>query len=577
MTPPRPILATLALAALSACATRDASPPVAAASAAPAGAIAISPARLAQHVRTLSSDAFEGRGPATPGETKTVAYIAQQFAAAGLRPGGRGGSWTQDVPLVQSDIVGTPTLAVTVGGGRQALTQGEQVAVRATLQKRDRVTIADAPLVFLGYGVKAPERNWDDFKGADLRGKVGIVLVNDPDFESGPGVRNEGAFGGKAMTYYRRWTYKYEEAARQGLAGILVVHESEPASYGWATVKNSNTNTMFDVVRPDPAAVHPPLEGWIQRDAAVDLFRRAGLDFEALKRQARRRDFRPVALPGATFSADYAVRQSNSVSRNVIAHLPGRTRPDETVLYTAHWDHLGVGLPDAAGDRVYNGAVDNATGIAAIIEIGRAFAAGPRPERSIVLLAVTVEEKGLLGSEYYAANPLYPLETTAGGFNIDAWLPLGPARDMTVVGYGQSELEDGLIRVLNEDNRVVRPDPAPEAGYFYRSDHFSLAKRGVPMLYVDNGQNLVAGGLAAGRAAEEAYRRPPTNMGRAGTSWAWSRMRPSCTVSASTSPTAAPGPTIARPASSEACATEAPRVGARLGVGRRGRRGRGGG
>jgi Zn-dependent M28 family amino/carboxypeptidase len=470
--------------------------------AAPAAPVQISPERLAAHVRVLASDEFEGRGPGTAGETKTVAYLSQQFAEAGLQPGGRNGSWTQDVPLLQSDIVGQPTAAFSVGGQRQALSQGEQIAIRASLQQRDRVSIQNAPLVFIGYGVKAPERNWDDLKGQDLRGKVGVVLVNDPDFETG-----QGAFGGKAMTYYGRWTYKYEEAARQGLAGLLIVHETEPASYGWATVKNSNTNTMFDVVRPDPAAVHPQLEGWIQRDTAVDLFRRAGLDFEQLKRQAQRPDFRPVALPNATFSADYAVRQTTTASRNVVARLPGRTRPNETVLYTAHWDHLGVGAPDAKGDRIYNGAVDNATGIAAIIEIARAFAQGPRPERSLVFLAVTVEEKGLLGSEYYAANPLYPLETTAGGFNIDAWTPLGPARDMLVIGSGQSELEDKLQAVLAENNRVIRPDQALEAGYFYRSDHFPLAKRGVPMLYIDSGQDLVSGGTAAAKAAEDAYRR----------------------------------------------------------------------
>lgn len=490
--------ALLSLAAallLSACATQRTSAPA-------APPAAISPARLAEHVRTLASDAFEGRGPGTPGETKTVAYLSQQFAAAGLQPGGRNGSWTQDVPLLQSDIVGQPTAAFTVGGRRQALTQGEQIAIRASLQKRDRVTIENAPLVFLGYGIKAPERNWDDFKGMDLRGKVGVVLVNDADFETG-----QGPFGGKAMTYYGRWTYKYEEAARQGLAGILIVHETEPASYGWATVKNSNTNTMFDIVRADPAATHPPLEGWIQRDVAVNLFRRAGQDFEALKKQAQTPNFRPVPLANATFSADYALRQVNVASKNVVARLPGRTRPNETVLYTAHWDHLGVGAPDARGDRIYNGAVDNATGVAAILEIARTFAQGPRPERSVVFVVVSVEEKGLLGSEYYAANPLYPLETTAAGFNIDALTPLGPARDLLVIGSGQSELEDRLQAVLAENNRVIRPDQSPEAGYFYRSDHFPLAKRGVPMLYVDSGQDLVVGGTAAAKTAEDAYRR----------------------------------------------------------------------
>ena len=462
----------------------------------------IDEARLANHVRVLAADDFLGRGPATAGETKTVAYIAEQLRAAGVQPGGPNGSWYQEVPLNQSDIVGRPDLAFNVGARRQALTQGEQIAVRATMQNIDRVAIDRAPVVFLGYGVKAPERNWDDFKGMNLRGKVGIVLINDPDFESG-----QGDFGGKAMTYYGRWTYKYEEAARQGLAGMLVVHETEPASYGWATVKNSNTNTMFDIVRSNPAEVHPLLEGWIQRDVAVQLLRAAGQDFETLKRQAQTRDFRPVQLPNATFSASYAVRRATIRSKNVLGRLHGSTHPGETILYGAHWDHLGVGAPDARGDSIYNGAVDNGTGIAALLELARVFAAGPRPQRSIVFAAWTAEEKGLLGSEYYAANPVYPLETTVAGFNIDALSATGPARDLLVVGYGQSELEDRLETVLTSGGRTLARDPHPEAGYFFRSDHVPMAKRGVPMLYIDSGVDLVNGGTAAGDAADAAYRR----------------------------------------------------------------------
>jgi Zn-dependent M28 family amino/carboxypeptidase len=463
---------------------------------------AIDPARLAQHIRVLASNEFLGRGPATAGEEKTVAYVAEQFRAAGLQPGGPDGGWYQEVPLNQYSIVGAPDLSFTVGGRRQSLTQGEQVAVRASMRNVDRVTIESAPLVFLGYGVKAPERNWDDFKGVDLRGKVGIVLVNDPDFETG-----QGDFGGTAMTYYGRWTYKYEEAARQGLAGMLVVHETAPASYGWPTVKNSNTNTMFDIVRSNPAEVHPPLEGWIQRDVAVDLLRAAGQDFEALKRQAQTRDFRPVPLGDATFSANYAVRHATIRSRNVLGRLPGLAHADETILYGAHWDHLGVGAPDARGDSVYNGAVDNATGVAALLALARIFAAGPRPERSIVFAAWTAEERGLLGSEYYAANPVYPLETTVAGFNVDALAPTGPSRDVLIVGYGQSELEDRLERIVTSGGRVIARDAHPEAGYFYRSDHFPMAKRGVPMLYIDSGVDLLTGGTAAGEAADAAYRR----------------------------------------------------------------------
>ena len=466
-----------------------------------AAAPAIDPARLAQHVRTLASDEFRGRGPATPGEEKTVTYIAEQLRAAGVEPGGPNGSWYQDVPLNQYDIAGRPALSVTVGGRRQEWTQGEQIAVRASMRNVDSVTFRNVPLVFLGYGVKAPERNWDDFKGQDLKGKVGIVLINDPDFETG-----QGDFGGKAMTYYGRWTYKYEEAARQGLGGLLIVHETAPASYGWATVKNSNTNTMFDIVRTNPGEVHPLLEGWIQRDVAVELFRAAGQDFEALKRRAQTRDFRPVALGNATFSASYSVRRATIRSRNVLGRLPGRTRPDETILYGAHWDHLGVGAPDARGDSIYNGAVDNATGVAAVLELARAFAGGARPDRSVVFAFWTAEEKGLIGSEYYAANPVYPLETTVAGFNVDALAPTGPSRDVLVVGYGQSELEDRLERVLTAGGRVVAKDAHPEAGYFYRSDHFPMAKRGVPMLYIDSGLDLLTGSSAAGEKADEAYR-----------------------------------------------------------------------
>src|SRR5687767_7427348 len=467
-----------------------------------AGSASVSTDRIAADIRTVSSDAFLGRGPATPAEEMTVNYIRDRLQGAGVQPGGPNGSWFQEVPLVKADIVGAPSLSVSVNGQPTILKQGEQIAVRASMQTVDRVNIQNAPIVFLGYGVRAPERNWDDFKGEDLRGKVGLVLINDPDFETG-----QGDFGGKAMTYYGRWTYKYEEAARQGLAGMLVVHETAPASYGWPTVKNSNTNTMFDIVRANPAEVHPPLEGWIQRDVAVELLRAAGHDFDALKRQAQTRDFRPVELRDVTFSANYAVRRVTIRSRNVLGRLPGRARPNETILYGAHWDHLGVGAPDARGDSIYNGAVDNATGVAAILELARVFAAAPRTDRSIVFAAWTAEEKGLLGSEYYAANPVYPLETTVAGFNIDALSPTGPARDVLIVGYGQSELEDQIERVLRSGGRVIARDPHPEAGYFFRSDHFPMAKRGVPMLYIDTGQDLLNGGVPAGEAADAAYRR----------------------------------------------------------------------
>ncbi|WP_440985554.1 M28 family metallopeptidase [Xanthomonas sontii] len=460
--------------------------------------------RLSADVKTLASDAYEGRAPGSAGEEKTVAYLSAQFQAAGLQPGGdlRDGKrlWTQAVPLRRADIVGTPQLAIASGDQRQALTQGQQIAVRAALDGSSQVSLDGAPLVFVGYGVKAPERGWDDFKGVDLKGKIAVVLINDPDFETG-----KGAFDGKGMTYYGRWTYKFEEGARQGAAGVLIVHETAPASYGWATVANSNTNSMFDVVRDDPKSVHPELEGWIQRDLAVDLFKRAGLDFDALKKQAQSRDFKPVELKGERLYADYAVKSEVITSHNVVARLPGKTRPDDTLIYTAHWDHLGVGAPDAKGDRIFNGALDNASGVAALLELARAFAKGPAPQRSVVFMAVTAEEKGLLGSEYYASKPLYPLAHTVAVINMDGMSPFGPSRDFGIYGTAKLELLDDLKRVAKGWDLRYTPDPKPEAGYFFRSDHFSFAKRGVPALSFAAGQDWVDGGVAAGKAASDDY------------------------------------------------------------------------
>jgi Zn-dependent M28 family amino/carboxypeptidase len=460
--------------------------------------------RLSDEVKMLSSDAFEGRGPATPGETKTVAYVIEQMKAAGLTPGGdlKDGkrTWTQAVPLARAEITGTPNLSLSVGGKARALTQGSEISVRAALDGSKSVALANAPLVFCGYGVKAPERNWDDFKGVDLKGKIMVVLVNDPDFETGVGD-----FGGKAMTYYGRWTYKYEEGARRGAAGVLVIHETEPAAYGWATVKNSNTNAMFDIVRDNPVAEHTKVEGWITRDLAVDLFRRTGLDFEALKKQAQTRDFKPVTFKDAGFSANYAVDQKVITSQNIVGRVEGSKRPDETVIYTAHWDHLGVGAPDAKGDKIYNGAIDNGTGTAALIELGRAFAQGPKPERSVIFLNVTAEEKGLLGSEYYASKPLYPLGKTVADINMDALNANGPAHNFSQSGSAQSGLLDAVIAEAKKAGLAFAPDPHPEHGGFFRSDHFSFAKRGVPALSFESGNDLVDGGIAAGEATAKEY------------------------------------------------------------------------
>lgn len=461
-------------------------------------------ARISADVKELASDAYEGRSPATAGEAKTIAFLSKQFADAGLQPGGdlKDGKrpWTQAVPLLKGDIVGTPSLALSSKGKPQSLTQGQEIAVRAAMNGASEVDIQNAPLVFLGYGVNAPERNWNDFKDVDLKGKIAVVLINDPDFETG-----EGDFDGKGMTYYGRWTYKYEEAARQGALGVLIVHETAPASYGWATVAGSNTNTMFDVVRDNPAEAHPLLEGWIQRDLAVDLFKRAGQDFEALKKQAQRRDFKPVELKGETLSAKYAVKTEVITSHNVAARLEGSKHPDETVVYSAHWDHIGVGKPDANGDTIFNGALDNASGTASLVELARGFAKGKRPERSVLFLAVTAEEKGLLGSEFYASHPLYPLAKTVAVINMDGMAPFGPSRDFGIYGSAKLELLDQLKDVAQGWDIRYTPDPKPEAGLFFRSDHFPFAKRGVPAVSYSAGQDWVDGGVAAGKAASDDY------------------------------------------------------------------------
>lgn len=461
-------------------------------------------ARISRDVKELASDAYEGRGPATAGEEKTIAYLSKQFAEAGLQPGGDLANgkrtWTQAVPLRRADIVGTPTIAVQSAGQPQTLTQGKQIAIRAALDGSSTVEIANAPLVFVGYGVKAPERNWDDFKGVDLKGKIAVVLINDPDFETG-----KGDFDGAGMTYYGRWTYKYEEGARQGALGVLVVHETAPASYGWDTVASSNTNTMFDVVRDNPRSAHPTLEGWIQRDLATELFKHAGLDFETLKKQAQTRGFKPVELKGQRLSASYQVKSDVITSHNVVARLEGSKHPDETVIYSAHWDHIGVGKPDARGDTIFNGALDNASGTAALLELARGFAKGPTPERSVVFLAVTAEEKGLLGSEFYASKPLYPLDTTVAVINMDGMNPFVPSRDFGIYGTAKLELLDQLKSVAAQSKLRYTPDPKPQAGYFFRSDHFSFAKRGVPALSYAAGQDWEVGGVAAGKAAADDY------------------------------------------------------------------------
>lgn len=464
-----------------------------------ATAVPIEGAKLSEHIRILSSDAFEGRGPATEGEKKSVAYITQQFKALGLQPGGKNGSWTQPVQLNRFTISRPVTAQLNLNGWTRPMVDGTDL-VLGSRHAAERVHIDKAPLVFVGYGVKAPERGWDDFKGVDLHGKIMVVLVNDPDFDT----PKPGAFDGKAMTYYGRWTYKFEEAARQGALGVLVVHETAAAGYGWATVKSSWSADQFDILHDDPNAT-APMEGWIQHDVAVEMVRMAGLDFEQLKAQAKTPDFKPVALGNVTLSSDFAVKAETITSYNVAARLPGKVKPDQTVLYTAHWDHLGRGVPDANGDDIYNGALDNASGIAGLLELARVYKAAPPTRRSVLFVAVTAEEKGLLGSEFYAANPLYPLSKTVVNLNMDG-LPInGPSHDVVVVGAGKGTIEDDLARAAKAQGRTISLDPTPEAGHYYRSDHFSLAKRGVPALHAGAGEDLLKGGREAGAAARKDY------------------------------------------------------------------------
>jgi Zn-dependent M28 family amino/carboxypeptidase len=455
--------------------------------------------QLSEITRTLASDAFEGRAPGSAGEAKTIAYLVKRFKAAGLEPASPDGSYTQVVPLVRTQVPADAAMSVTVAGKRRALVQQIDMAALA-LRPVDRVLIQDAPLVFVGYGVSAPERGWDDYKGVDLRGKVAVFLVNDPDYEAAPGEDAFGKFAGRAATYYARWTYKYEEAARRGAIAALIVHETGPAAYGWKTAIAPN-GEGYDVVRPDPAKEKVLLQSWIHHDAAVEIFRSAGLDFDALKKSARSQAFRPIELPGATFAADFLLAHMQIESHNVIGKLTGRKHPNECIMIGAHWDAYGDGPPDSNGLRYRSGALDDAIGIAGVLEIARAFEQRPRQDRTLVFSAWTAEERGLLGSEYYASHPWLPLETTVANLTMDVLQPNGPARDIVLVGAGQNELEQLLAREAARQNRVVTPDAKPERGLAFRADHFPFARRGVPALVLmgmGGGHDLLNGGREAG-------------------------------------------------------------------------------
>lgn len=464
---------------------------------------AIKAAEIMQHIKVLASDDFQGRKPGTPGEDKTVSYLTQQFKAMGLKPGNTDGSYIQKVPLVGMNPTLTP-LTFTKGSEKVSL-QYKQDFVAWTRRVTDRTGLNSSDLVFVGYGVEAPEYKWDDFKGTNVSGKTIVVLVNDPPVTRPDGQLDPAVFGGKAMTYYGRWSYKYDKGAEKGAAGVLIVHETQPAGYPWSVVQGFG-GERFDLVTPDKNATKSAVEGWLSLQAARDLFKMAGQDFDVLKKAAENRNFKPVHL-NVQASVGIENKMRTVDSRNVIAKLAGADPKlrDEYVVYMAHWDHLGIGDP-VNGDKIYNGAKDNASGTAVLLEIAKAFTTTkPAPKRSIIFLAVTGEEQGLLGSEYYAEHPIYPLQKTLAAINMDGMNVWGRTRDITVIGLGASELDDYLKKAAATQGRVLRPDPESEKGFYYRSDHFNFAKQGVPALDANEGIDFIGKPKGYGLKMRELY------------------------------------------------------------------------
>ncbi len=430
---------------------------------------------IKRHLITLASDEFQGRKPFTEGETKTVDYLVGEIKKLNLEPG-NGESYTQEVKLVELDARPSESMTVTGNGNQIELTIGEDF-VAYTERVEASVELKDSELVFAGYGVVAPEYGWNDYKDMDVTGKTVVVLVNDPGFGSGDST----LFKGDIMTYYGRWTYKYEEAKRQGAAGVLIVHETVPAGYPWTVVKNSwsGANLYLDGGNDQSA---PIVQGWITRDKAIEIFKASGKDLSNFNSKSRNSDFQPVPLGMKINAVKIENGIKKDISKNVIAKITGTKRPDEYVIYSAHWDHLGIGLP-IDGDSIYNGAHDNASGSATLLAIAEQFAKGTAPERTIVFLWVTAEEQGLLGSAYYAQNPIYPPHRTIANINMDGVGYAGPMKDLTVIGYGQSELDDLAATLAEKQGRYIMPDPDPGKGYFFRSDHFNFAKVGIPAIF----------------------------------------------------------------------------------------------
>jgi len=501
--------AVLACALLAACGRSEpvATAPDPAAAPAPAQATAPAPHQFdaaitaddfLADISALASDEFAGRAPGTRGETLTVEYLRDRFQAMGLKPG-NGDSWYQTVSMVETTAepvaatvkVRDKTLEWTFGTQWVAGTRSGQAAVEVT----------DSPMVFVGYGAVAPEENWNDYAGLDVKGKTVVMLVNDPGFH----VDDPALFGGKRMTYYGRWTYKFEEAARQGAAAALIIHDTDGAGYGWSVVENGWTGAQYDLPAAEDPEPRLPLQGWITGESAQDLFAQSGLSLEALRRAASKPGFRSVPLP-ATLSVALKSTIKASESRNVLALLPGTERPDEAVVYMGHWDHLGTQTAADGSVQIFNGAIDNASGVAGILEIADAFARGGQaPKRSVLFAAVTLEESGLLGSKYYVAHPTFPMRNIAGVINIDAMTIVGRTRDIVVTGYGASELEDILRPIAERQGRVLHGESSVEKGFYFRSDHFNFAKAGVPALYASSGLDHVEKGEEYGMAIAQEY------------------------------------------------------------------------
>jgi Zn-dependent M28 family amino/carboxypeptidase len=459
-----------------------------------------------RHTKALSADQFEGRAPGSKGEELTVSYIVDAFKKAGLKPGNTDGTYTQKVPLVGITGAESQPLTIAKGDEKQTLAWKDEV-VAWTKHVAPGASIENSELVFAGYGVDAPEYNWNDFKDVDVKGKTIVVFVNDPQVpDPADGSKlDPKTFNGEAMTYYGRWTYKYEEGAKRGAAGVLIVHETAPAGYPFSVVQG-NLGERFDLVTPDKNMGRSAIEGWVSLDAAKKIFAMAGQDFDDLKKQAITREFKPVPL-GLTASMAIKNTMRTLDSRNVLAQLDGSDPQvkNEYIVYSAHWDHLGVGDP-VNGDKIYNGALDNASGVAALLEIAKAFTQiQPPPKRSILFLMVTAEEQGLLGSQYYSVTPVYPLAKTLANINIDGVNQWGRTKDITVIGLGASDLDDYLRDAAGEQGRMLRPDAEPEKGFYYRSDHFNFAKQGVPALYTEAGIDFVGKPPEYGRQKRDEY------------------------------------------------------------------------